>query len=512
VKQFIVVTAAGTPVASSSDPHEALHVAKSIGATQWLAPSSLDEPDRRDNPAGPENALRKSGVRPVSREEVEPFLTSEGLKKAHATLLPIFEQASRATKRVASKARGKTIDEVGGVGMKLDSWLSPGSGFLSANAKLMKRDDRPDMEGVAVGLNLVPEYTVSRLRSSAGVPLPYVTRPGVSGTNEINFCTGSSQECRTSCLAGTGQNASDIRNTYTKFAKAKALIEHPAEFMAILYAATRKYADADGAVFPRKATKFLRLNVLSDLPWELIAPWYLDEMMAAGVRPYDYSKVVNRSYPGYDLTFSYSGANMRDVIREHARGNKIAIVFLAPEYIKGQVAARVAKAMAPSAIRGAIESAEKLASAEATMKQAKVGLAAWRAMNPLPTHFDFGNGTIAPVVDGDYTDFRPWDPRSVDGSAPVVGLRWKTPRIATKKGGRREVSLEETPKTFVVMGEVRETPNGLVYALPHTPNNDENSQDAGRAAAASIDLASTRQPTLVAARRHPARSATRPVQ
>lgn len=481
-KQFIVVTAAGTPVVSSADPEEALYAAKSLGPTQWLAPSSIDEPTLSHNPPGmsrPELALLKSGLRPISREEVERFMSKDGLKRAHAALLPVFEEANRATKRVASISRGKPEDEIGGVGLSLQQWLSPGSGFLSANAKLMKRDD--GREGVALGLNLVPEFTLNNMRTSAGASLP-MRPPSVAGRAAINFCTGSSAECRTSCLSGTGQNASDIRNLAVKMAKAKALIEHPAEFMAILYAAGLNYAQAAGTTYPQSATKFLRLNVLSDLPWEMIAPWMLDDLTRAGVSLYDYTKVPGRYHPHYDLTFSFSGSNRRDMDAEHAAGRRIAIVFLAPEYIKGQVAARVAKAMAPSAIRGMLDATDKLMKGEASMKTAKVGLAAWRALNPLPRTFRMASGEV-PVVDGDYTDFRPWDPPGV-----VVGLRWKTPSIADQKTGKkRELRLEETPKTFVVMGEVHETKDGLVYALPHTPNNDENTVDQARAAHTTLE-------------------------
>lgn len=493
MKQFIVVTATGTPVASSPDPEEALHHAKALGPTQWLAPSSTNEPEIAHNPPGmsrPELALLKCGVPVVSKSDVERFLGKDGLKRAHAALLPIFEEASRAAKKITAKTRGRSEDEVGGLGMSLLGWTSPGSGFLSANAKLMKRDD--GREGVALGLNLVPEFTVGTMRSAAGLTLDGLrvngrwissglTPPDVAQRNKVNFCTGSSQECRTSCLANTGQNASDLRNSYTKFAKAKALLNHPVEFMAIVYAAARKYAEAAGDTYPQSATKFLRLNVLSDLPWELIAPWLFDELNTMGVTSYDYTKVPGRYHPHYDLTFSYSGANMRDVMAEHGAGRRIAMVFLAPEYVKGQVAARVAKAMAPTKIRGALESTDKLLAGKATFKQAKVGLAAWRALNPLPRTFRFPNGVEVQVVDGDYTDFRPWDPPGC-----VVGLRWKTPRIAEPSGKRRELRLEETPKTFVLMGEVIETKDGLIYALPHTPNNDENTDDQARAAAAAL--------------------------
>ncbi|MCC6752039.1 MAG: hypothetical protein IT371_30585 [Deltaproteobacteria bacterium] len=481
MKQFLVVTPGGSVVQATSDPHEALATAQSMGPSQWLAPTELDAPRASNPPLGPEQALKKAKLSPISWDEVASIaFDKQGLARAHATLAGIFDQSNRAAKRVAAKSRGKKVEEITGLGMSLTQWLSPGSGFLTANAKLMKRDD--GREGVALGLNLVPEYTVGRLESAAGVRLPFVTAPVIGGGTAVNFCTGSSQECRTSCLVNTGQNASDIRNTYTKFAKAKALLEHPVEFMAILAAGLRKYEEAEGDTLSGKtgkAEKFVRLNVLSDIPWELFAPWLFDAF--PGLTFYDYTKVPGRYHPKYDLTFSYSGENMPTVEREFAAGKRIAAVFLAPEYIKGQVAARVAKAQSSTAIRAALESADKAAKGEASYKTSKVGLAAWRAVNPIPRTFRIGQQEV-PVVDGDYTDFRPWDPAGV-----VVALRWKTPRILDKKTGkRRELRLDETPRSFVIMGEVREGPDGPYYVLAHTPNSDDNTDDVARAADASL--------------------------
>lgn len=124
----------------------------------------------------------------------------------------------------------------------------------------------------------------------------------------------------------------------------------------------------------------MRLNVLSDIPWELVLghvmEWYGQECAF-----YDYTKVAGRRPPAaYDLTFSFSGTNQQLAINELEADRRVAVVFLG-------------------------------------MKQKGGRWEPFRYGAQLPRTF-WGR----PVVDGDISDLRPLDPPGC-----IVGLRWKTP-------------------------------------------------------------------------------------
>ena len=113
--------------------------------------------------------------------------------------------------------------------------------------------------------------------------------------------------------------------------------------------------------------RMVRLNVFSDIPWELVFPEIF--ALVPGTY-YDYTKVPHREVPSnYDLTFSYSGRNLDDAVGELERGRMIAVVFLTQRH------------QTPSTFLG------------------------------------------VPVVDGDLSDARPLDPPQV-----IVGLAYKLPK------------------------------------------------------------------------------------
>jgi hypothetical protein len=123
----------------------------------------------------------------------------------------------------------------------------------------------------------------------------------------------------------------------------------------------------------------VRLNVFSDIPWELVFPELFE--IVPGVY-YDYTKVPWRTpAPNYDLTFSYSGRNFGQMQEELERGRRVAVVFLAKRH-------------------------------------------------KLPSTF-----MDMPVVDGDISDARPLDPPGV-----IVGLSYKVPK---KYGEKVRVSTTD---------------------------------------------------------------------
>jgi hypothetical protein len=290
---------------------------------------------------GPELAWNGVGRLRINANRAFPMAADD----AHQRLRPYFPQ------------------EKGGVPLK--AWASPRAmidNILGQNAKLVA-GDLPDAqlntlrrrygkEGIDVqGLTLLPNVIWTRLTKS---------------TKRINTCIGASRECAEACLVYSGRNEADPYNTVIKAAKLSALLNEPDAFGAILFQAVRRHL-----VSRSRYAGFVRLNVFSDIPWELVFPELFENVN--GEQLYDYTKVPGRQTPSnYDLTFSYSGRNYEDMLYELRRGRRVAVVFLTEKH-------------------------------------------------HLPSTF-LGH----PVVDGDRYDARPLDP-----APSIVGLAYKRPK---KKG------------------------------------------------------------------------------
>jgi hypothetical protein len=182
----------------------------------------------------------------------------------------------------------------------------------------------------------------------------------------------------------------------------------------------------------RNAEPYVRLNVFSDLPWELICPELFAEH--PNTRFYDYTKVVNRDLsatPNYDLTFSFSGDNKPGVAYELNRGRRIAVVFI------------------PTVVKEAAERARG---------------------EGLRTHLDadalFGSSTGSPleIVDGDVSDVRPRDGGhglgDPDDKPVIVGLRWKIPM------GRQEEAFAKARASGFAIDGLGDGSPGVAYAVP----------------------------------------------
>lgn len=211
---------------------------------------------------------------------------------------------------------------------------------------------------------------------------------------KLDLCLGASRECFASCLVFSGRNNADRYNILLKTAMATCVFMAPQAFAQMLYrncvwhlegeapkAIWRRYESL--APTPRGRGGFVpmvRLNVYSDVPWELVFPDLFRALPE--LQFYDYTKVPGRNparegVSNYDLTFSFSGANMNDVQDELDNGRRVATVFFNEEkrYRHGE---------------------------------------RW----PLPRKW-MGHD----VVDGTISDARPYDP-----SPSVVGLRWIEPK------------------------------------------------------------------------------------
>jgi hypothetical protein len=140
------------------------------------------------------------------------------------------------------------------------------------------------------------------------------------------LCVGASVECMRSCLIFTGQNAADIHNDRIKLARTSWFMQEPDAFGVVLMDAVRKHRDRsirDGSV------PMVRLNLLSDIPWELVFPELFEAF--PDVQFYDYTKVLNRVTKerpsNYHITFSKNESNDVECLAAIKAGVNVAVVF-----------------------------------------------------------------------------------------------------------------------------------------------------------------------------------------
>lgn len=193
-----------------------------------------------------------------------------------------------------------------------------------------------------------------------------------------NVCTFASKECITGCLTASGRAGMDILSGLniilnSRINKTKLFFENNAYFMDWMNAEITSYqkkAKKVGAIFSA------RLNGTSDINYlNYLVPGTNKNIfeLFSNVQFYDYTKDINKVLSkvpeNYHLTFSYSGRNINNCKLAILRGLNIAVVFQTSDF---------------------------------------------------PETF-----LNLPVINGDYTDYRPMDAKN-----SIVGLTFK--KIANK--------------------------------------------------------------------------------
>jgi len=349
-------------------------------------------------------ALARCGIAPTTEAEVMRMTVAQ----AHAKLLPFFHERYG----IKLLKRGKEVAAYDTPEGMADAWIGQ-------NYKTSKASPDDEFPSKVMGLTLVPA-SHPKLASEGDGPFVWLQKSKLGrGMIErwgkeikkdlpraFSFCSGSTKECRDSCLAFAGQNASEAYNTFRKIQQSLALLREPAAFMRMLVESIERFVGSR-AVKAGRLEPFFRLNVLSDIPWELVAPWLFTHFR--DLQFYDYTKVPGRlrernSPSNYDLTFSYAGTetNQAYTIDEVAHGHRTAVVLLGKKRI-GDDEWKAILTKGPKLISGV----------------------------PLPRTLKLrGWPRALDVVDGDVTDVRPRD------KAPsVVALRWKTP--SSKRSGTK---------------------------------------------------------------------------
>lgn len=246
----------------------------------------------------PQAALKACGLPRIDYDDVMAMSAAE----AHERLVGLFVHLDGRPVKAYQKLHGMRRH------------------FMTANAKLSKAAIKGKKlpagvrPGKSRGPNLLP-HRLAKQMSERRLPM-----------TGLGFCVGSNAACRSTCLLYSGNNPYGDKSGPGKLRKTEALLLEPVAWMRMLIEATNWHiADCRRhGIVP-----YVRPNVLSDVPWEMVFPELFTRVYSRWRRLfYDYTKVAGRRrIEGYDLTFSFNGTNERLVDYELDRGVRTAVVF-----------------------------------------------------------------------------------------------------------------------------------------------------------------------------------------
>jgi hypothetical protein len=462
----------GRMIDQESDPQEAYERAAFHSPTKTvMVDSNVWSKPARPNDDETRETLRDAVTRAVERSTIRPTrfdyesLGNFGKRDYRDNVDRYREQLgavgkpmyARLVEEAAATVHGKGESQEGSIAKTwMEDWLD--SEFLRENTKTAKVLARSDASYRSYGLNLLPH----------GAPFrsPFSTDTG-QGPGGNTFCAHSTKECRLACLVNTGQRALTSGSFAASYIFSKLLLNSATTeaFLVNLYdRCVSKFVSAWRGKSSERM--FLRLNVLSDLPWEVIAPGLLEAASKEARRIllggqqwkwtdalgfYDYTKIPYRKGlpKHYDLTYSYSGPASRDPAADLLRDEpsmprRMAVVF--------------------------IERSTDLVRDEEGRESYYAGDPGLRLKQESARFFKF-KWFGWPVFNGDNSDIRPLDPADVR----VVGLAYKVSRYKvwaeagelTAEGKQKQFGL----KNFVQSDEIdAKLPTFMVRV--HRPDPD----------------------------------------
>lgn len=423
---YVVMDGKGNPLGYGTKIEAVAAAQKHADARGGIA--VLQEPDPRDpekveNPPPPPEAMPTDAYRFTGLPEICQQKYGQEYLDINLVESITLEEALRLCRPHLPQAEkyGSINDKLlGGQGVDLLAENADGKpmhnsfGLLSRNAKLAKGESPDGRTAIAFGLSLAPHQVGLR---TVGKSTPRGWDPpadfgekafgdkqfsqqqqdvaaklsSLSGTavgdvrsGQYTTCRLSTPDCRSSCLVHSGQNPASIEALTSKLCMTRALYAEPAAFCRLLLENLRRFFTWGGC---GDLDLYVRLNVFSDIPWELFFPDLIDPFKKVAMRApdgnkagkypvpvrgkggkwqnvnaylerpvtghgsfYDYTKIPARmeifadglsmvhkqkkadvlaeckSY--YHLTFSFSGKN-EDYAKWHLdRGGKVAVVFV----------------------------------------------------------------------------------------------------------------------------------------------------------------------------------------
>jgi hypothetical protein len=146
-----------------------------------------------------------------------------------------------------------------------------------------------------------------------------------AGASGYQLCPWRSSECEAACLGITSGRSRFSNVQQARIQKTRLLMENPVPFFHQLHMELKQAALKHGP-----GSFAFRSNVLSDIPWETIAP----DIYRYTHRNYDYTKSFDRAmqslhwvHPCLRLTLSFSGHNWDDCVTYMRYGGTAAVVF-----------------------------------------------------------------------------------------------------------------------------------------------------------------------------------------
>lgn len=401
-------------VAFADTEDEAMHIAQRLGPNVYFDAPEVEVQRKRmaanngeviqfgaaNIRRAPAEALR--AVQAAMKNQATPLVTMEQVsamsaEEAWTRLRPMFpvQKVTKSGKASAIKAYATPDDMADNVlGQNYKTAKGTPADIRSLVRRASKeRYGRSFSDANVKGLSILPHTTsytdenVAQIRDTMMQQLY-----GVQDVRKVRLqaCSKATPECAASCLVFSGRNLADDYNSVKKYSLLQSLVHEPIAFCRMLVDAVQMHHDRSmkTGVMP-----LVRLNVFSDLPWELIFPDLFAHFDGENfVQFYDYTKVpARRPPPNYDITFSFAGQerNVDDMEFEiNQNRRRIAVVF-----------ARISQRRIPG--QGLVQIPAKPPAGAKGLPAKLWGL---------------------DVVDGDVSDMRPFDPEPC-----IVALRWKTP-------------------------------------------------------------------------------------
>jgi hypothetical protein len=169
---------------------------------------------------------------------------------------------------------------------------------------------------------LSPPNSNTKLSKGKGLPI-YGLTLAPAGLSGYQVCPNRSAECERACLGVTAGRSRFSNVVAARIKKTQFLMENPYSFFRNLFHELELAHKLHHGQFA------FRSNVLSDIPWENIAPY----MYRFPLKSYDYTKNLERALQSLEpkapvsLTLSYSGRNWDDCYQYLSKGGNVAMVF-----------------------------------------------------------------------------------------------------------------------------------------------------------------------------------------
>lgn len=202
--------------------------------------------------------------------------------------------------------------------------LSPNWRHISGQASIAYEDfkmARP-WQRVRKASLLTPPGANTKL-AKGNIPI-YGLTLAPAGMSGYQLCPWRSPECEAACLGKTAGRSRFSNVQEARIAKTRFLMDNAYTFFRQLY------VDLQAASIKHSFQFAFRSNVLSDIPWEAVAP----KIYSFSEWNYDYTKSFKRAmdsrfqhrFPAH-LTLSYSGHNYEECIMYLNAGGNVAVVF-----------------------------------------------------------------------------------------------------------------------------------------------------------------------------------------